>query len=589
MENDDWLNEILAKIESQKEEEVVENPPLGEEKVEEKTEGVGEVITLVEHDEESGAMFQRQQQYEMELENYAPDDPRRVFQHNFLRSQYLPVLMVEGKATKEYTVEEVAEEISETAYYLTPKGIKKLNHMTFCRIWHERFLYEYCAGNVITPDGAIDADQFKSEITKMLFNIDIEITNIDATVSHIFSTYIMAYSTDVYMRNDIIPFRNGDLVLNPDKKGFTFYIGRRSPFPYRFDYDFKNVPNCLEPDFPNFKSWLDGLFEIEDQYTIKQMLGYLLIPDNSAQEAFFVVGKGGSGKSILTDCIIPKMLGKAAFPISIGTFFNDKFQVASSVGKLCMFDDDIGEANLSKADSGRFKNFITARTIQIEQKFCNPTRAHNSARIVCSGNHMINSDDKTDGFTRRLHPIYAKPRTIDKADRLFPKKIEKEIELIVLWALEGLLEMEQFGIVPHRSDKTNVNFEYYAESQKWEEQFISDCFCYKEKTVTYMSDIKEALQDWMKDNSEICGDRTLAQNFYRISRWLHDEGADKNGYVYKRGIRRGDNYNNRGYVNMSLKRDVTSADVFTDEKGSLKVRVKRKKPEDQETFDNEKN
>lgn len=557
--NEEWMNEVLGRLgagsKAQQEDD--------------------DIITITEDDVESGEMFLKQQRYEEELNRYPPTHPRNLFPHNFLRTQYLPVVTVRDKRTGDSDPEDVAEELRHMAYDVNDKGKRDLNHAKFCMIWHNRFQYEY-AGSIFTPRGAIDEATFKNELVTMLFNIG-ESKNIDATMLHLYNTYIYAYKTQSYADPNKIPFRNGDLVLNPGKKDFTFYEGCLSPVPYRFDYDFKNIPNTFEPEFPNFRKWLDGLFDEEDQYTLKQMLGYLLIPSNDAQEAFFIVGKGGSGKSILTDCIIPKMLGEASFPIRIGTFFGKQFQVGTSVGKLCMVDDDIGESNLSKADSGNFKNFVTAKTIQIEMKYCNPTKSNNSARIVCSGNHMINSDDKTDGFTRRLHAIYAKPRTIEEVDRNFPKKIEKEIDMIVLWALEGLLEMLGNDGAPYKSERTRTGLEYYAESQKWEEQFINDCFCYTENTVTYSSDVKEALETWMKENMEMCGEGPLATKFKAVTKWLQDEGADKNGYIYKRGIKRGDKYNARGYINMALRNPGLVPKMWTDEKGETKIRIQRKK------------
>lgn len=580
MNPSDWLHEMMEKMKAEMGEGKKEVAPVEEEK-DEKGDGV---FQIDEEEVEMGERFYIQREYEESLEKYPPDHPKQMFSHDFTRTRYLPVTTISAKRTEEADFDEVVEEIKHHAYFENGRGGLKLNQGEFCRIWKHRFNYLY-AGFILTPHGMIDAETFKSEILKVLYDMKTEPFNMDVLADHIYKTYIAAYKVDAYNEPNKIPFRNGDLVLNPDKKSFTFYEGCLSPVPYRFDYDFKNILNCEEPPFPYFKKWKEGLFDEEDQYSLKQMLGYLLIPSNEAQEAFFIIGKGGSGKSILTDCIIPRMLCDAAFPCFIGEFFDDKFQSSVSEGKLCIVDDDLGKSSLTGASSGKFKNFVSAKTIKIEHKHCNPVKINNSARIVCCGNHMIYSDDKTDGFTRRLHTIYTKPRTIEKVDRRFPDKIAKEIEMIVLWALEGLLEMFRNDGAPYRSERTETGLEYYAESQKWEEQFITDCFCYKERTVSYISDVKDALEEWLKDNAEVCGDGTLASKFKSVTKWLQDEGAEKNGFVYKRGIKRGDKYNARGYINMALREPVTSPTMFYDESGNLKIRLTKRKPEDQDKIE----
>ena len=592
MEDTKWIDEILqtgTKSESEKAVSEEKSAPEKEKKVTKRRGRPKVKITIEEgKDDVQDDSFDENELLEAELEKTQADyedylnglpltHPERKFPHSFLHPRYLPCKVVKGEETVDPDVDMVAREMKETAYVEGKNGNLILNQVKFCRIWKARFNYVY-AGYILTPEGQIEPDKFRAEITKMLFNIDVETKNVDSIAQHIYNTYISAYQVDAYNETRKIPFRNGDLYLDKDGKGFTFYEGQKSAVPYRFDYDFVNIPNTREPDFPNFRMWRDELFDEEDVWTLKQMLGYLLLPSNEAQEAFFIIGKAGSGKSILTDCVIPEMLGKAKMPISISQFFNDKFQIGTSEGKLCMIDDDIGEAHLSQDNSGRFKNFVTAQTIKIEHKYCNPTSINNSARIVCAGNHMINSDDKTDGFTRRLHPVYVKSRSIEKVDVRLPQKIRREIESIVLWALEGLLEFvnSEEG-KPYWSDRSVQQFSYYSEGQKWEEQFILDMFEYKEGYVTYSQDIDDALIEWLKNNADVAGEGSLYSKFHAVSRWLKDEGAGKYSFTYKRGIKRGDKYNARGYVNMALKNPVSEPKMFTDEHGRVKLRIGKRR------------
>lgn len=547
---------------------------LSDEEPTEPTEDVG-------MEREISERIHQQEDYEAELaQNYSPDDPHRLFPHNFLNENYISCTVVKHPK-KNISRDKLIERVREECYTYNSRGNPVLNQFMLCDLWHETYGYEYMGGNVIlTPDGAITQEDFFSEMIRLLHDVNVETKNMDQVTDRLMRTYKGCFPAEKKINPNRIPFANGDMYINEDKKGFTFHDGEKSAVPYRFPCRFKNIKNCLEPNFPKFRMWLDDLFEPEDQFTVKQLLGYLLIPSNEAQEAFFVIGKAGTGKSILTDCIIKNLIGDGCFPISLGQFFNDKFQLASSQGKLCMVDDDIGGTKLSKDDSGRFKNFITSDMIKVEAKYCAPTEIPNFARIVCSGNNMINSDDKTDGFTRRLHPIYVKPVDIKSPDTKLKKKIKGEIDMIVLWALEGLLEVIQNGYVPYRSAKTNGRFSDYAESQKWEERFIRDCYVYKEGSSVYSKDIGDKLAEWLKENADLSNDLTLSGKIRCVLSWLKTEGNDKMGFSYKSSMKRGNNYGARGFINMAEKDDSEKPKVFHGENGKLHIKAPARKRND---------
>lgn len=544
-------------------------------------ENYGDIFDIDDHESdisyEAAEAQSRQYEYEMSLSGYDQYHPKVRFKHSFMSAGYLPVTIIKHDYD-EPSFDDVVQMMSDEA--VTPKG--KTNQLEFCRIWHDIYRYEY-SGVVITPKGAISLDRFKHEIIMMLAAMGTETINTDAVTKHICDMYIQMYVTDDgEAREDLIPFKNGDLYINHDKRGYTFHENQFTPVLYRFDYDFVNAPNLdIEPEFPNFKKWKDDLFSEEDQYTLKQMLGYLMQPKNDAQEAFFVVGQACTGKSILTSYIIPALLGKASVMAQVTELFSDKFQTSATQGKLCVYDDDIGEANLTKEETGNFKSFVSGSMIKVERKYADPINIKNTAKLVCCGNHMIYSDDKTEGFTRRLHPIYILPRNIENKDSTLGYKVIKEIQMIALWALDGLLEMygeEEFK--PYWSERTMDRMLNYSESQKWEEKFIEETFEFKEGAFLFTEDIRDALENYMKDNRDLPYD--FRKNWRAVKKWLTEEGCDKYRFVYKRGVKKGDKYNGTGYSHMAFREHGKTTDLYYDEKGRLMLHIVKRKPEEQE-------
>lgn len=523
------------------------------------------------YDEEAALASSRQWEYEQKLSRYDPNTPQQLFRHSFMHTGYLPVKVVKHEK-EDNSFDDVLDMMKMDAI----KQNGKTNQLAFCKIWHEVYKYEY-SGLMLTPKGAITLDTFKHEIITMLSEMGSETVNLDAITKHICDMYIQMYVTDQEAELDLIPFRNGDLYIDNDKKGYTFHENQLSPVLYRFGYDFKNIPNVnVEPEFPNFKKWKDDLFDEDDQYTLKQMLGYLMQPSNDAQEAFFVIGQAGTGKSVLTEYIIPSLLGSAATAVQVTELFSDKFQTSASQGKLCVYDDDIGEATFSKEETGNFKSFVSGSKIKVERKYADPINIRNTAKLVCCGNHMIYSDDKTEGFTRRLHPIYIMPREIEDVDVWLGKKIKDEVSMIALWALEGLLELySSKDFKPYRSERTVNRIESYAENQKWEERFIEENFEFKEDSFVYTEDIRDRLEDYMKENRDLPYD--FRRNWRAVKKWLNEEGCDKYRFTYKRGVKRGDKYNATGYSHMAVKSQTSKPMMFYDDKGHLKIRVGKRK------------
>lgn len=191
---------------------------------------------------------------------------------------------------------------------------------------------------------------------------------------------------------------------------------------------------------PRFITFLeDAMSDNKDQIPLLQeIMGYMLVPINDAQAAFFLVGAGGAGKSVFLRTVTEILLGKDNVSNISWQDLNERFRLAEIYGKLANIFADLPTKAIE--DSGIFKAIVGEDKVTAERKNKDPFSFTSTARLLFSCNNLPkNIADRSDGFFRRLIIIRWKhPVPEAKKDVMLLDKLRDEADGIFMFALEGL-------------------------------------------------------------------------------------------------------------------------------------------------------
>ena len=419
---------------------------------------------------------------------------------------------------------------------------KILNENTFARMFCDINKCIFYNGVFYTKFGKETDDTMEKCIWQSLESAGIA-TNVAAKAKKLKDAIRLAAIPDnehkFKIDPNIIPFKNG--IFNIAK--MEFVGGRSMTYPYRLPVE---LPVNMSST-PNFEKWLNDLFEPEDQNTIRQFLGYCLVPNTKAQKSLFLVGEGGAGKSVI-GVILEEMLGDAMLSTSnTQDFLNDKFKLPELENKLVLYDDDLDSKALE--GTGFYKKLITNNVkLTVDRKYGQPFSFTPQVKLVCCCNEMLTSTyDQTDGFYRRLLPIRIKPKAPDfKPDLLFYDKIRQEVPMITLWALIGLLGLQSRNWGLPESQRTKNYLAARRDLSNYYPLFMETVFDfnYPEGRVL-MNELDDLHEAWCRDNS------FTATSFNRLKKWLLDN-AEKYNITYQKAIRK-DNKVTTGYAGLKIK------------------------------------
>ncbi|TWH82564.1 DNA primase family protein [Sedimentibacter saalensis] len=304
---------------------------------------------------------------------------------------------------------------------------------------------------------------------------------------------------DMNMEKDVINLKNG--ILNLD----TFEILAHNPqylstIQLPISYDNK----ALAPRFIQFlKEITCGDNELI--VVIQEMIAYLLSSDMKAEKAFFLLGSGANGKSVLTT-IITYLIGKdniSSIPLSE---FNKQFGLEGIINKKVNIaaENEMGGKSLNTEN---FKAIISGDNIEINIKYKPSISYRPTCKLVFVTNNLPDTLDITNGFFRKIM-IIPFLRTFKPEERNvnLTNELLEELPGILNWAIEGLKRLRENNFI------------------------FSKCKVIEEYTNNYCLE-QNPVKEFFMEHVKVAKDcKTKQSDFYKkYIYWLALQGIDDKG------------------------------------------------------------
>lgn len=137
----------------------------------------------------------------------------------------------------------------------------------------------------------------------------------------------------------------------------------------------------------------------EDALLLKEITGYCFYRQMPFQNFFMLVGKGSNGKSVFTN-VLKRMIGDNNFStMSLQMISEGGFELGYLYQKNANIVGDLPKSAFQ--DVGHIKELTGGDTITAKQKFKDPFKFTNYAKLISACNEVPETPDMTDGFFRR--------------------------------------------------------------------------------------------------------------------------------------------------------------------------------------------
>ena len=270
-----------------------------------------------------------------------------------------------------------------------------------------------------------------------------------------------------------------------------------------------NVSFDPKADCPRFKAFLEDVMEgdMDQVKLIQEILGYFLIPVNSAQKCFVIVGEASAGKSVLLKVLNEVLLGRENVSNVSWQALNERFKTAELFGKLANIFADLPTKNID--DNGIFKALVGEDYLTVEKKNKNPFSFLCTARMLFSCNSIpINYGDRSEGFYRRLIIIrFNKTVPPEKRDPGLLDKFRAEGDGILMFALQGLERLIAQNFHFSETEKNLIELEQYREDSDSVLSFVSEWCVLEESAEIGSTDLYNAYKQYCEE----CGVKPFSQ------------------------------------------------------------------------------
>lgn len=295
----------------------------------------------------------------------------------------------------------------------------------------------------------------------------------------------------VSLANRVMNVANGKVGRHKEKYYLTTYL----PVEYR------KKATC--PLFDKFLSEICcGKKERMD--TIREMLGYCLTKDTSAQCSFYLYGTGANGKSVLMN-IMQALLGEDNYVCASPENLQETFGCGDLEDKRVVFTSDMSKKDLRYLSSGIMKQISGGDVIRSEKKYNDSVKIRSISKIVISSNHMLNfADDSTIGAIRRYVIIpfeYTIPKT--KRNVHLEKELRAELPGILNEAVLGYRRLRRNNYVFSCQEESDSLIQDVIRKDVSFEKFIEEKIVYCQNDFVSYKELENAYLEWAENKQQV--------------------------------------------------------------------------------------
>ena len=203
------------------------------------------------------------------------------------------------------------------------------------------------------------------------------------------------------------------------------------------------IPVRYDPDAtcPEIEQFLTEILPDDCLDLAYEIFGYCLIPNTTFQKAFMLTGEGDNGKSVFLSLLQTFIGAKNCCAESVQDLSDNRFRIASLVGKLVNIFPDLSSKPLD--DTSIFKALVSGDVIAAERKGEQSFEFKNYARMIFSANKLPPTKDLSHGFFKRWCIIRFPNQFPEGSPKRDPGKLDKVTRPT---ELSGLLNLAVAGL-----------------------------------------------------------------------------------------------------------------------------------------------
>lgn len=323
----------------------------------------------------------------------------------------------------------------------------------------------------------------------------------------------------------ILQFNNGIYIFEEQPARF---VPPSSEYhcQFRLPYDYDENADCL-----NFKAFLNDIFSGDQERIdlIQEIMGATLYYCKCMQNLIVFLGNGSNGKSLLAN-IIKYMLGaNNVSSVPLDQLSGSQFARQNLDKKLLNVSSEVNSGKIySTAD---LKALTGGDSVEVEKKYQNSYTTEIYSKYILLANEMIQTEDYSDGFYRRLIiipfneeykklvPGSEKIEGVKYQDVTLEADLKEELPGIFNFAYEGLMRLINQDYQLSFSSACEKALERYKNEHNVVKAFLNDAVNvsgdYTDKVRS--SDIFPAFEGYCRENHYFKQSRSITKKkFFKM-------------------------------------------------------------------------